>query len=86
VPDFDHPKTMAIVKADGTRDEFNITHDQARTYAEAAAKKFGVGESHTVKFDPDLAKKDIAGEGDVKQTRKSRAKAAAKVSESTESA
>jgi CRISPR-associated protein Csb1 len=84
VPDFDHPKTMTIVKADGTRDELKITHDQARTYAEAAAKTFGVGDSMTVKFDPDLAKKDIAGEGDVKQTRKARAKAAARAAESTE--
>jgi len=84
VPDFDHPKKMTMVKADGTREEFNITHDQARTYAEAAAKTFGVGNSMTMKFDPDLAKKDIAGEGDVKQTRKGRARAAAKADESTE--
>jgi hypothetical protein len=75
---------MTMVKADGTRDEFKITHDQARTYAEATAKAFGVGESMTVKFDPDLAKKDIAGEGDVKQTRKGRARAAGKAAEPTE--
>jgi CRISPR-associated protein Csb1 len=84
VPDLDHPKTMTMVKADGQRDELKINRDQALTYAEAAAKTFAVGESMTVKFDPDLAKKDIAGEGDTKQTRKGRAKAAAKAAESTE--
>ncbi len=76
VPDVGHPKTITLVKADGTHSELKITHDQAIDYATAAAKAFGVGESQTVKFDPDLAKKDIAGQGDVKPTRKGKAKAA----------
>jgi CRISPR-associated protein Csb1 len=74
VPDVDHPKTLSLVNADGSRSELKITHDQALAYAKAAAKAFGVGKSETVRFDPDLAKKDIAGEGDVKATRKSKAK------------
>ena len=49
----------------------------AAAFAKLAAKEFGIGEPQTVKFEPDLAKKDIAGEGDVKQTRKGKAKAAA---------
>jgi hypothetical protein len=73
-----------MVKSDGTRNEFKMSHDEARTYAEAAAKTFGVGESMTVAFDPGLAKKDISGEGDVKQTRRSRAKATGRAGESPE--
>jgi CRISPR-associated protein Csb1 len=74
VPDVDRPKTITLVNASGTRSELTITHDQALAYAKAAANAFGVGESQAVKFDPDLAKKDIAGEGDVKPTRKGKAK------------
>jgi CRISPR-associated protein Csb1 len=85
VPDIDRPRTLTLVHADGTRDnEFKITHEGALAYASDAAAAFGVGASETVKFDPDLAKKDIAGESDVKQTRKSKAKAAAKASEAAE--
>jgi CRISPR-associated protein Csb1 len=82
VPDVDHPRTSTLVHADGTREDLKLTHEQAIAFARLAAKDFGIGESQTVKFDPDLAKKDIAGEGDVKQTRKRAAKAAeVKVSE-----
>ncbi len=76
VPDIDHPRTFTLVNADGTRSDVKLTHEQAIAFAKLAAKEFVVGESQTVKFDSDLAKKDIAGEGDVKQTRKSKAKAA----------
>lgn len=77
VPDIDKPRTFTLVNADGTRAELKLTHEQAINFAKLAAKEFGVGDSQTVKFDPDLAKKDIAGEGDVKQTRKKSAKASA---------
>lgn len=75
VPDIDHPRTFTLVDADGTRSELKLTHEQAIAFAKLAAKAFGVGESQTVKFDSDLAKKDIAGESDVKATRKRSAKA-----------
>ncbi len=84
VPDVDHPKTIKVINADGTFGDLNITHPAALAYAMAAAQGFGVGESETVTFDPDLARKDIAGQSDVKQTRKGRAKAAAKAAEATE--
>jgi len=76
VPDADQPRTVTLVHADGKRDPLRITHDEALAYAKAAAKAFGVGTSQSVMFDPDLAKKDITGEGDVKPTRKRSAKAA----------
>lgn len=76
VPDIDNPRKVTLVNADGSREEFKLTHEQAIAFAKIAAKEFGVGESQSVKFDSDLAKKDIAGEGDVKSTRKKTAKAA----------
>lgn len=84
VPDIDHPKTITLVHADGTRHALEATHDQVLGYLQAAAKAFGVGNSETVSFDPNQAKKDIAGEGDVKQTRKGKAKTAVKASEASE--
>jgi CRISPR-associated protein Csb1 len=84
VPDVGQPKSLTLVNANGVRSDLKITHEKAIAFAEAAAKEFGVGESQTVKFDPDLAKKDIAGEGDVKQTRKAKAKATPKATEPTE--
>jgi CRISPR-associated protein Csb1 len=76
VPDIDDPRTIKLVHADGKREDLTIAPGEAIVFAKAAADAFGVGESETVAFDPDLAKKDIAGESDVKPTRK-RSKAAA---------
>jgi len=77
VPDMDQPKMITLGKADGSREELTITHEQALKYANAVATAFGVGKSQDVKFEPELAKNDIAGEADVKPTRKRAAKAAA---------
>lgn len=81
VPDADNPRKVTLVNAVGTRCDLNMTHDQAIAYARTVANAFAVGESQTVKFDPELAKKDIAGEGNVKPTRKRSAKAAEPKSE-----
>jgi CRISPR-associated protein Csb1 len=75
VPDVDNPRKASIVNADGTRTEFNLTHEKALAFAKLAAAEFEVGESQIAKFDPDLAKSDISGEGDAKQSRKRSAKA-----------
>jgi CRISPR-associated protein Csb1 len=77
VPDIDNPRKTTIVNADGSREDFRLTHEQAIAFARLAAREFGIGEAQSVKFDPDLAKKDLAGEGDVKATRKKIAKATA---------
>jgi CRISPR-associated protein Csb1 len=74
VPDVDNPRKTTLVNADGSREDFRLAHEQAIAFARLAAKEFGVGEAQSVKFDSDLAKKDIAGEGDVKATRKKTAK------------
>lgn len=86
VPDVDQPRTVTLVHANGKREPFTLSHDEALAFAKLAAAAFTVGDSLTAKFDPGLAKKDIAGEGDVKQTRKSRAKAAAIATKPTEPA
>jgi len=77
VPDVENPRKATLVNADGKREDFDLTHEQAIAFAQVAAKELGVGESQSVKFDSDLAKKDIAGEGNVKATRKKAAKAVA---------
>jgi CRISPR-associated protein Csb1 len=77
VPDVDNPRKTTLVNADGSRDDFKLTHEQATTFAKLAAREFGIGEAQSVKFDSDLAKRDLAGEGDVKATRKKAAKATA---------
>ncbi len=69
-------KTCKLIYADGKREELDLQHEAAKKFAKSAATAFGVGNSQTVSFDPDLAKKDIAGESDVKKTRKKSAKAA----------
>lgn len=78
VPDVDNPRRTTLVNADGSREEFELTHEQAIEFATRAAKEFGVGESLSVAFDSGLAKKDIAGEGNVASTTKGRTRATAK--------
>ncbi|MSR33155.1 MAG: type I-U CRISPR-associated protein Cas7 [Gemmataceae bacterium] len=72
------PREFRLVLANGKREDQKITLYDAVKFAKAAAQAFGVGPGKEVVFDPELAKKDIAGLGDVKQTRK---KAAKKTSE-----
>jgi CRISPR-associated protein Csb1 len=76
VPDVDHPRTFTLVNADGTRSALQLAHEQAVAFAKLAAEEFVVGESLTVTFDSELAKKDVAGVSDVKPTRKRSAKSA----------
>jgi CRISPR-associated protein Csb1 len=81
VPDADNQRTVKLVRADGTREDFTLDHDASLAFARLAAEAFGVGEPLATKFDPELAKKDLAGDGDAKQTRKSKAKTAAQRSD-----
>jgi CRISPR-associated protein Csb1 len=76
VPDAEHPRSVTLVHADGTREALTLDHEVCLAFAKAAAAAFGVGESLTARFDPELAKKDLSGEGSSKQARGSKAKAA----------
>lgn len=66
VLDPDEPREFNEVHPDGRRVPCSLTHEQAVKFAQAAAKEFGVGESRTVDFDKERAKKDVSGEGDAK--------------------
>ncbi len=48
------------VYRDGRREDIDLTHDQARTFAEQMAEAFGVGESLEAEFDARLAKEVLA--------------------------
>ncbi len=54
----------------GERKPATITHEEALKFATEAAKAFGVGDSKTVEFDKERAKKDVKGEGDAKSKKK----------------
>jgi CRISPR-associated protein Csb1 len=68
------PSEFVEVYPNGERRPCGITHEQAIRYATKAAEAFGVGANDKVPFDPERAKRDVKGEGDVKKTAKSRAK------------
>jgi len=71
------PREFVEVYPSGERKPAEITHNMALDYAKSVAKAFGVGESRTVDFDKDKAKKDVAGEGNTKKKGKKGRKAAA---------
>lgn len=67
VLDPDKPREFVEVFPTGKRNPVEIDHEKdALAYAAAAAEAFGVGESRTVPFDKDRAKKDVKGEGNTK--------------------
>jgi CRISPR-associated protein Csb1 len=68
-PDPDKKREFKSVKADGTRTDVRITHEEALTFAQAAAAEFGVGGNKTVSFDVEKARSDLKG-GDDKKVKK----------------
>jgi len=71
------PREFVEVLPTGERKPATITHADALQYATEAAKAFGVGESQTVEFDRDRAKRDVKGESDVRPTASRRGRRAA---------
>ena len=57
----DEPRTFVEVHGDGRRTDADISHKDALAYAQATAKKFGIGEDQTVPFDKKKAKDDAKG-------------------------
>jgi CRISPR-associated protein Csb1 len=55
-------RTFEIVHPNGKREPCKLSHDEARKYAEIAAKEFGVGKNRQVAFDKKLAERDIKGD------------------------
>jgi CRISPR-associated protein Csb1 len=66
VLDPERPRTFEEVYPTGERRPAEITHEAALSYAADVAKAFGVGESSTVDFDRERARKDVLGEGETK--------------------
>lgn len=66
------PREFVEVWPTGERKPCAITHEAALEYATEVAAKFGVGESKTVDFDKERARKDVKGEGDTKKTSKTK--------------
>jgi CRISPR-associated protein Csb1 len=62
VLDPDKPRQFLEVYGDGRREPATISHDTALAFAKAAAEAFGVGESRTVEFDKERAKRDVKGD------------------------
>jgi CRISPR-associated protein Csb1 len=59
-PDPDAPGAWQEVAQNGRRRAVALTDEAALAFALSAAKRFGVGQSKTVAFDPAKAKKDVA--------------------------
>ncbi|HUT11222.1 MAG TPA: type I-U CRISPR-associated RAMP protein Csb1/Cas7u [Thermoguttaceae bacterium] len=62
----DQPREFVEMYPDGKRLPCKIPHDVALAYATEAAKAFGVGESRTVMFEKDRARRDVKADGDKK--------------------
>jgi len=62
----DQPRECVEVYPNGKRSPCEITHDTALAYATGAVKAFGVGESRTVMFEKERAKRDVKADGDKK--------------------
>jgi CRISPR-associated protein Csb1 len=65
----------------GERRPFNLTHEDAIRFAEHTAKEFGIGDSKTVPFDKEKAKKDVTDGGDAKAKAKKSGKSKDKKAE-----
>ncbi|NLY02221.1 MAG: type I-U CRISPR-associated protein Cas7, partial [Rhodopirellula sp.] len=75
----DQPREFVEVYPDGQRKPCDITHEAALAFATEAAKAFGVGQSRTVPFEKERAKRDVstdeAGKGKSKGKRGKKADA-----------
>lgn len=57
--DPDKPPTWETVQHDGIRHSFNLTHEDAISFAKKAAKNFGIDKPRTATFDARAAKKAL---------------------------
>ena len=75
-PDRAQDNEFVEVYPTGERKPAKLTHEEALKFATEAAKSFGVGESKTVEFEKERAKKDVLEGGDKKGKGKKSKKAA----------
>lgn len=77
------PATASLWEAiarDGTRTKIKLNQETADSYAEDAARAFGVGASHRVAFDKELALKDLEDAATKKAKGKTRGKGSTEAS------
>lgn len=69
VPDYERPAEWKLVKVDGSREDWAITHDQALSFATIAAESFSIQDrANPIAFDSGLVKDVMAlGEQDRKK-------------------
>jgi CRISPR-associated protein Csb1 len=80
VPSRDRVQEWKLVRYDGSRDPYEIKPDDAKAFAELAAKAFGVGEGREVMFKPQAARKELGMSGEErKAARTKRARGGSKV-------
>jgi CRISPR-associated protein Csb1 len=60
VLDPENPSKCSLVRFNGSREEFQLSHEDALRYAQEAAKDFGVGENRTGEFLQVRAKEELA--------------------------
>lgn len=60
VLDQENPFECSLVRFNGSRGKFELTHEDALRYAQEAAKDFGVGENRTGEFLQDHARGELA--------------------------
>jgi CRISPR-associated protein Csb1 len=70
----DTPRRIEEVHPSGSRKTFGLSHDESLSYAKATASAFGVGESRTVEFDKERAKREVSGDANKKKAKEKKAK------------
>ena len=73
VLDPERQKEFSEVALNGTRTPSTITHEDALSFAKAAANNFGVEQDTNVDFDPEKARMDVKGKEDKKGGKKGKA-------------
>jgi CRISPR-associated protein Csb1 len=67
------PRQVEEVYPSGARKPFQLSHSSATEFAQESATAFGVGESRSVDFDKERAKRDLAGDGKKAKGKKAKA-------------
>ncbi len=60
VPDPERPAEWRLVRHDGRRETFVLSHEEALGYAQTTAEGFGVGGPTEAEFDPEAARRELA--------------------------
>ncbi len=72
VLDQENPSECSLVRFNGSREKFELTHEDALRYAQEAAKDFGVGENKTGEFDQERAKGELGKSKEERKTKQRR--------------